>query len=153
MEKKKIWHFQMILKKPNDTIEPIDEVHYCTEAEIKKFMFNMISLAPKFQLPVTAEEMLSSDSYFTEKESYGGCAKKFEFCVPKELEEAGLLSATITELPEQLLGLSESRMLVEVDCGDVYINGKFASQLCWDEDSIGYAVASWLKGEGDDSND
>ena len=41
--------------------------------------------------------------------------------------------------------MTNEKMLVEVKDGDVFINGKFASQLCWDEDSIGSAVAEWLK--------
>ena len=48
------------------------------------------------------------------------------------------------------------KILVEVKDGDVFINGEFASQLCWDEDSIGYAVAEWLKQnneEGDITNE
>ena len=46
---------------------------------------------------------------------------------------------------EKILNLSKDKMLVEVKDGDVFINGEFASQLCWDEDSVGYAVAEWLK--------
>ena len=46
---------------------------------------------------------------------------------------------------EKIFNLSKDKMLVEVKDGDVFINGEFASQLCWDEDSIGYAVAEWLK--------
>ena len=34
---------------------------------------------------------------------------------------------------------------VEVINGEVYINGDFVSQLCWDSDAVGYAVASWLE--------
>ena len=41
--------------------------------------------------------------------------------------------------------MTNEKILVEVKDGDVFINGKFASQLCWDEDSIGSAVAKWLK--------
>ena len=41
--------------------------------------------------------------------------------------------------------MTNEKILVEVKDGDVFINGEFASQLCWDEDSIGYAVAEWLK--------
>ena len=43
----------------------------------------------------------------------------------------------------------KKQFLVELDCGDVLIDGQYVAQLCWDEDSIGAAIASWLKGEGD----
>lgn len=33
---------------------------------------------------------------------------------------------------------------VEVIDGDVYVDGEFVSQLCWTNESIGYAVAQWL---------
>ena len=35
---------------------------------------------------------------------------------------------------------------VRVDCGDVYINDVFVSQLCFDNESIGCAVSEWLNG-------
>ena len=38
---------------------------------------------------------------------------------------------------------------VKVKCGDVFINGEFVSQLCWDNDSIGYAITNWLNGNYD----
>lgn len=38
---------------------------------------------------------------------------------------------------------------VKIINGDVYINGEFVSQLCWDADAIGYAVTSWLRNEED----
>ena len=39
---------------------------------------------------------------------------------------------------------------VKVTNGDVFINGEFVSQLCFDNDSIGYAVTAWLDGDCDD---
>ena len=41
--------------------------------------------------------------------------------------------------------MENEKILVEVKDGDVFINGEFASQLCWDEDAVGFAVAEWLK--------
>lgn len=41
--------------------------------------------------------------------------------------------------------------VVKVECGDVFINGQFVAQLCWDNESIGYAVTRWLNGDIDDS--
>lgn len=41
---------------------------------------------------------------------------------------------------------------VRVDMGDVFINGEFVAQLCWDNDSIGSAVTNWLDGIVDDSD-
>ena len=34
---------------------------------------------------------------------------------------------------------------VQIKDGEVYINGEFVAQLCWDEDAVGCAVAEWLK--------
>lgn len=34
---------------------------------------------------------------------------------------------------------------VSLKNGDVYINGEFVSQLCWDADAVGSAVAAWLQ--------
>lgn len=36
---------------------------------------------------------------------------------------------------------------VQVKDGEVYVNGEFVAQLCWDEDAVGFAVAEWLKQE------
>lgn len=33
---------------------------------------------------------------------------------------------------------------VDIDMGEVYINGDFASQLCWDSESVGFAIARYL---------
>lgn len=33
---------------------------------------------------------------------------------------------------------------VDIDMGDVFINGEFASQLCWNSESVGYAIAEYL---------
>ena len=41
---------------------------------------------------------------------------------------------------------------VKVVCGDVFINGEFVSQLCFDNDSIGYAVTAWLNGDSDEES-
>lgn len=42
---------------------------------------------------------------------------------------------------------------VNVWNGEVYINGEFVAQLCFDSDSIGSAVTSWLDGDYDDDDD
>lgn len=41
---------------------------------------------------------------------------------------------------------------VKVTNGDVFINGEFVSQLCFDNDSIGYAVTAWLNGDSDEES-
>lgn len=41
---------------------------------------------------------------------------------------------------------------VKVLMGDVFINGQFVAQLCWDGDSIGTAIASWINGDVDDTD-
>lgn len=38
---------------------------------------------------------------------------------------------------------------VKVFDGEVYINGEFVDQLCWDGDAIGSAIAGWLNGDYD----
>ena len=38
---------------------------------------------------------------------------------------------------------------VKVENGNVYINGEFVGQLCFDNASIGYAVTSYLNGDYD----
>lgn len=42
-------------------------------------------------------------------------------------------------------------MEVVVNNGEVFINGEFVRQLCWDNDSIGMAVTAYLNGDLDDS--
>lgn len=37
---------------------------------------------------------------------------------------------------------------VEIIDREVFINGEFVSQLCWDNDSIGYAISNWLDNKG-----
>lgn len=32
--------------------------------------------------------------------------------------------------------------------GEVYINGEFVAQLCYDNDAIGCAIANWLNEQG-----
>ena len=39
---------------------------------------------------------------------------------------------------------------VKIDMGDVFINGEFVAQLCWDSESIGWAVTNWLNGDIDE---
>lgn len=41
---------------------------------------------------------------------------------------------------------------VKVDCGDVFINGEFVNQLCWNSDSIGMTVTNWLNDDYYTSN-
>lgn len=41
---------------------------------------------------------------------------------------------------------------VKVIDGDVFIDGKFVSQLCFDNESIGIAVTTYLNGNYDDSD-
>lgn len=33
---------------------------------------------------------------------------------------------------------------LKIDCGDVFINGEFVSQLCWNAESVGYAISNYL---------
>lgn len=33
---------------------------------------------------------------------------------------------------------------VKIENGDMFINGEFVSQLCWDNDSVGCAISNWL---------
>ena len=42
---------------------------------------------------------------------------------------------------------------VKVKDGEVYINGEFAAQLCWDEDAVGCAIAEWLKNSPESSEE
>lgn len=39
---------------------------------------------------------------------------------------------------------------VKVVNGDVFVDGRFVRQLCWDNESIGMAVAAALDGDYDD---
>ena len=43
----------------------------------------------------------------------------------------------------------ELEFTVKVINGEVYVNGEYVEQLCWDADSIGIAIAMWL----DDNNE
>ncbi len=43
----------------------------------------------------------------------------------------------------------DMKFSVAVKCGDVFINGKFVSQLCWSNEAIGMAITAWLNGEAD----
>lgn len=38
-------------------------------------------------------------------------------------------------------------LIVRVEDGNVYINGEFVEQLCWDAESIGGAVTTYLEDE------
>ena len=42
---------------------------------------------------------------------------------------------------------------VKVDCGDVFINGEFVAQLCWEPEAIGLAIANWLEDKTEESDD
>lgn len=35
---------------------------------------------------------------------------------------------------------------VKIDCGDVYINGKFYRQLCWTPDAVACVIDDYLNG-------
>ena len=57
------------------------------------------------------------------------------------------------EMVEEMV--EDQKFTVEINCGDVFIDGKFVSQLCWNPDSVGYAIASYLRGvvdEGEEEN-
>lgn len=45
------------------------------------------------------------------------------------------------------------KFVVELNCGDVYINGEFVSQLCFDSQSVGYAISAWLEEQEDMENE
>ena len=48
------------------------------------------------------------------------------------------------ELNLEPKNISNVKFTVEVKNGDVFIDGKFISQLCWTTDSVGYAVMNYL---------
>lgn len=41
--------------------------------------------------------------------------------------------------------VEDQEFKVTIKSGDVFINDKFVSQLCYDPDSVGYAIADYLE--------
>ena len=47
-------------------------------------------------------------------------------------------------MPEDII--RNQNFTVEIDCGDVFINGNFYRQLCWTPDAVAFAIEDYLNG-------